>query len=1330
MPQRATEETAWPVATGARPPWTCVLNEDKFLGTIGSGCRNPGQPHHPFPRSNPPPPFFNMADAAFVFPWKQAFAVTAKLKSLPLSTREKGITLVGRHAVKRMWRESQTVLMGKVQGSYLYTQTIRFHGNKIAAATCSCPVGSSCKHVAALLFIAQVDWKGPGKDVDGIDIDYVGDDDLDEGDDNVAADAPDSPPPALSSPAKTRKTSKKAAPSPSPTAAAPEPIRLAQIIARNLGRSLDGREKQRCNAIEDLFKNDTPQVNVDMLLVLAGRPPTYRYTYDPPLTLWPRHRPPSNAIEAFYYVAYAFKKTGHISPDSLFAAVPWAEVQILVAPWQREESINHWQKQLSAFNQAPVSLTPPSPSFRLRLTPLGAQIEWRPASASLWLAIKVTALRQYANVAHGQDRDAEFIEIDDDAANFLRATCPREVYQAKNFLEKDSPQFTAALNRLLRNPTPHHAAVVNEAGQPIAPSDQTATWILTGPHFPVLDAAATPEDFPDTDLNGDYTISVRGADGLAIPDVISILPGQPNLVLTTSEIHPLVGAPLPSSLLRVGSNIPIAAVESPAGLAALDRLGIPHPPRVAHLVKTVKVAIVVRCAYLSQTPNDIFKVQATSTCGGLFPDETWQSGTWRPLQAPPSQDAAPPTTNTLTRLDRSLQHPTHSWLTLANLHPPDYYYGRVEYWSERHLKKSEKIFFPDEFLDWLDHRPEGIVVELDSELASLRDKGQVTGHFALNLEPSGIDWFDLQLNLQLSDIELTPQDIELLIKNTGSWVRLPKHGWRRLEFDITEENCRELADLGLSPRDLHAPETQRLHVLQLAHPASSSLLPAETATEVRRRASELRTSVAPALPSGITATLRPYQLEGFHFLAYLSTNHFGGILADDMGLGKTLQALAWIAWLHESDQLDGKPLLVVCPKSVQDNWTSEAAKFYPALPVRQWTGASAGDLSPFSGPAPSPPGKTRRKKTAPAGPPPLLIINYTQLRLHADAISTITWSTVILDEAQYIKNPTSITAKTAFALNPRHRLALSGTPIENRLLDLWSIMAFAMPGILGNRATFAKNFGAKDDPLARRRLGARVRPFLLRRTKKEVAADLPDRIEEDLICELEGPQRDHYLAELKHARSTLLKASTPAQLDKLRFNILTSLLRLRQICCHPVLTGKGLRDSNSAKLETLMELLEPLIEEGHKVLIFSQFVEMLRLISEQLESRSWPHLLLTGATEDRGALVRSFQESAGANLFLISLKAGGSGLNLTAASYVVLFDPWWNPAVENQAIDRTHRIGQVNKVIAYRLITRDTIEEKIRHLQKAKSDLASDILGEETFAKALTLDDFQFLLGS
>jgi SNF2 family DNA or RNA helicase len=494
----------------------------------------------------------------------------------------------------------------------------------------------------------------------------------------------------------------------------------------------------------------------------------------------------------------------------------------------------------------------------------------------------------------------------------------------------------------------------------------------------------------------------------------------------------------------------------------------------------------------------------------------------------------------------------------------------------------------------------------------------------------------------------------------------------------------------------------------LADDAAKRFLPEDQVERIHRRVAELKTRVSPPLPKELSVEMRPYQTDGYHFLAYLAANRFGGVLADDMGLGKTVQTLAWLAWLRKEAPTP-QSSLVVCPKSVMDNWRAEAERFYPALRVRLWRGESVRELTP-----------ARETND-------LIVINYSQLRSLLPAIADAQWLAAILDEAQYIKNPDSQTAQAARGLKAEYRLALTGTPIENRLLDLWSILAFAMPGALGNRSHFLKRFDAKDDPLARRRLAARVRPFLLRRTKSQVAKDLPDRIEEDLLCEMEGEQKTLYRAELKRARQMVLGLQTNKQLNDQRFNILTSLLRLRQICCHPALVDEKLRRAESAKVAALEDVLEPLMEEGHKTLVFSQFVTMLDLLRERATERGWRHFYLAGETENRGELVKQFQSSKDAAVFFISLKAGGFGLNLTAASYVVLFDPWWNPAVENQAIDRTHRIGQTSKVMAYRLLMRDSIEEKIRALQKQKSALVEDVLGEERFAQSLTLDDLKFL---
>src|SRR6266550_3980760 len=358
-------------------------------------------------------------------------------------------------------------------------------------------------------------------------------------------------------------------------------------------------------------------------------------------------------------------------------------------------------------------------------------------------------------------------------------------------------------------------------------------------------------------------------------------------------------------------------------------------------------------------------------------------------------------------------------------------------WDDYHAKWRVRLTrkFPEVFLPWLASLPPEIEVRLDRELATLRD-APVSGTVRLDIEEAGVDWFDLKVALNVSDTELTPEELNLLLNARGRYVRLGRKGWRRLHFNLTPEDDEGLARLGLNAGDFTA-ETQRLHALQLADHAARKFLPEQQAEKIERRAAELKTRVTPPVPEGIRAQLRPYQLEGFHFLAYLTANRFGGVLANDMGLGKTLQTLAWLAWLRENPPRPGPETvgasLVVCPKSVMDNWRVEVERFCPSLRVRLWRGEPSLELS-------------AARQTA-----DLVIINYAQLRLLSPELADLPWLAVILDEAQYIKNPDSQTAQAARALQGEHRLTLTGTPIENRLLDLWSILSFAMPGALGTR---------------------------------------------------------------------------------------------------------------------------------------------------------------------------------------------------------------------------------------------------------------------------------------
>ena len=466
-------------------------------------------------------------------------------------------------------------------------------------------------------------------------------------------------------------------------------------------------------------------------------------------------------------------------------------------------------------------------------------------------------------------------------------------------------------------------------------------------------------------------------------------------------------------------------------------------------------------------------------------------------------------------------------------------------------------------------------------------------------------------------------------------------------------------------------------------------------------------------PAGLRATLRDYQADGLAWMQFLREYDLAGILADDMGLGKTVQTLAHILVEKEAGRLTA-PALVIAPTSLMANWQDEAARFAPSLRVLLLQG------------------KERLEQFDKIKECDLILTTYALLPRDEEKLREHSFHLVILDESHYIKNNRSKAAQSAGLLKARHRLCLTGTPLENHLGELWSQFHFLLPGLLGDEKTFNSHFRhpieRQDDPLRRGLLNRRIRPFLLRRTKDNVAKELPPKTEMVRKVELSGAQRDLYetvrLAMDKKVRDEIDKKGVARS----QIVILEALLKLRQVCCDPrlvkALPGKK-KDSGSAKLIDLMQMVDDLLEEGRKILVFSQFTSMLALIQEELDARRIPFALLTGDTKDRAAQVAAFQQGA-VPIFLISLKAGGVGLNLTAADTVIHYDPWWNPAAENQATDRAWRIGQDKPVFVYKLIAKGTLEEKIQLLQQKKSDLAQSILADgEAHKMALTQEDLQ-----
>ncbi|HSP21504.1 MAG TPA: DEAD/DEAH box helicase [Planococcus sp. (in: firmicutes)] len=460
-----------------------------------------------------------------------------------------------------------------------------------------------------------------------------------------------------------------------------------------------------------------------------------------------------------------------------------------------------------------------------------------------------------------------------------------------------------------------------------------------------------------------------------------------------------------------------------------------------------------------------------------------------------------------------------------------------------------------------------------------------------------------------------------------------------------------------------------------------------------------------AVPESLQPVLRDYQKAGFHWLKLLAQYRFGGILADDMGLGKTLQSIAFIVSVLPEVKARKLPVLVVSPSSLTYNWLNELKKFAPQINARIIDGTSS----------------ARASKLKDVEGCDLVITSYPSLRMDGDLYRDKQFHTVFFDEAQAFKNPVTQTAKAAGAIQAKYRFALTGTPIENSLDELWSIFRVVFPELLPNRRAFSE--------LRRDNIAKRIRPFVLRRTKKEVLAELPDKVETTQYSELQPEQKKLYAAYLAELKQDALKHLAKGSLRKNRIKILAGLTRLRQICCHPALFVEGY-DGGSAKFDQLMELVEESRLAGRRVLIFSQFTQMLGLIGGNLNKHAIPYFYLDGQTPpiERVELCDRFNEGEG-NLFLISLKAGGTGLNLTGADTVILYDLWWNPAVEQQAADRAHRMGQQNEVQVIRMLAKGTIEEKISDLQERKKNLIDEVIhsGQDSLA-TLTEQDIREIL--
>lgn len=572
---------------------------------------------------------------------------------------------------------------------------------------------------------------------------------------------------------------------------------------------------------------------------------------------------------------------------------------------------------------------------------------------------------------------------------------------------------------------------------------------------------------------------------------------------------------------------------------------------------------------------------------------------------------------------------------------------------------------------------------------------------------TNINWFDVDATANFEGLDAHLPELIAAMQNKSRYVKLGDGSIGLLPEEWIQRYA-PLANFGKEVDGVFRLKMPQAPLLDALLDEKKDVQTDEGFQQVRGRLRGFAGLKPAPQPPGFIGTMRPYQCEGLAWLLFLESIGLGGCLADDMGVGKTIQMLALLE-LHRQRREAGEALppdLVIVPKSLLFNWEAEAHRFTPRLKVLNYTGTARS-----------------REEIAQHD---VALTTYGTLRRDVVDLKDFEFATIVLDEAQAIKNSSSDSAKATRILNARNRVVMTGTPVENHLGELWSLFEFLNPGLLG-ASTFFKA-GTTMEPESREWLRKSLRPLILRRTKQQVASDLPARSEQVLHCELDVEQRKLYNTILLKVKKDLDKRIQQDGLAKSKLHVLEALLRLRQIACHPQLVQETAKPV-SAKFDVLIDQLTEIAEEGHKALVFSQFTSLLALLKPRLDEVNLKYEYLDGSTTDRQKRVEHFQADADCPIFLLSLKAGGTGLNLTAADYVYLLDPWWNPAVEAQAIDRTHRIGQTRPVFAYRLVAKNTIEERILELQQSKRDLAEAILSEDNATLAtLRKEDLDYLL--
>ena len=795
----------------------------------------------------------------------------------------------------------------------------------------------------------------------------------------------------------------------------------------------------------------------------------------------------------------------------------------------------------------------------------------------------------------------------------------------------------------------------------------------------------------------------RPIDRRVSPAAIRRLIRTPSISDSIDNLPVLIAQGLPKVALEVGAELPDLS-------QVADVIDIPPTFRLRAGGSLIEARVSLRSAYEDveidvradgMTPPVIVKPPKALSREG---DEA-EDLTVGPRRVPASKRA------TVIRCDIVAQQEATNALRSLGLKADEDGMGFVargddalQFWTEAvgSLPEDWDLFIPDDLVD------------VQVRGTSLTANARVS---------SGVDWLSLRLSFESEGVAVTQEELARCLAEGRRYVRLQDGSFAKLDpekvKEVLQRQAEILATSGAQGGKL--PLSQAGRIQELLEQVGKAQV-SDGAKDLFKKLRDVEEIKVVKKPRNLKATLRPYQEQGFQWLWFLHEIASGGILADDMGLGKTVQTIAVLlavkAQVEKDAKADGKKkfkALIVAPTSVVTNWERELDKFAPSLKHMVWHG---GD---------------RKERTDELEDADIVITSYALLRRDEEVLAKLDLRYAILDEAQNIKNPMSATARAAKRLKSDRRLALTGTPIENRLSEIWSIFDFVSPGLLGPLDKFEERYARPidaGDQKAARRLRATIHPFILRRTKAEVAKDLPEKIETDNICELTGEQAALYQAVLKEVRAQVMGEVERQGMAKSHIQILAGLTRLRQAACDPRLLGlpREFGDEDSGKLVAMRELIQTCIAGGHRVLVFSQFVSMLQIIKRALDEDGVGYEYLDGSTKDRQARVQNFQREDGPPVFLISLKAGGSGLNLTAADTVIHFDPWWNPAVEDQATDRAHRIGQTRVVTTYRLIAKGTIEEKILELGGKKRELVGAVLSEDVGgAKKLTKNDLEEL---